>query len=161
MIRSIKLQNRNNKKRKLYNKSFLFLLFFLLNFICNRDVLSQTATTFTDVTSIALVNNSSRGMGAAWGDYDNDGLIDLYVSNYKDENILYKNTGNDTFSDITDFANVGNTGASTDIAWGDYNNDGFLDLFLVNGLGPGYGDKKVLYKNSGDGTFENIAEKGE
>jgi len=105
------------------------------------------------------VNNTARGMGAAWGDYDNDGLIDLYVSNYKDKNILYKNTGNDTFSDISDLANVGNMGASTDIAWGDYNNDGFLDLFLVNGLGPGYGDKKVLYKNNGDGTFDDIAEK--
>lgn len=155
----IKLHNKNVGKRKLLKKSFLFLSNFLLVFICGKAAFSQTVTTFTDVTGIALVNNAARGMGAAWGDYNNDGLIDLYVSNYKDKNILYKNTGNDTFADVTDLANVGDTGAGTDVAWGDYNNDGFLDLFLVNGLGPGYGDKKVLFKNKGDGTFVNIAEK--
>lgn len=159
MINLIKLKKINDRKRKLLEKSFLFLSVFFLVFICGKAVLSQTVTTFTDVTGIALVNNSARGMGAAWGDYNNDGLIDLYVSNYKDKNILYKNNGNDTFADVTDPANVGNFGASTDIAWGDYNNDGFPDLFLVNGLGPGYGDKKILYKNNGDGTFEDIAEK--
>ncbi|MBI5678134.1 MAG: VCBS repeat-containing protein, partial [Planctomycetes bacterium] len=113
--------------------------------------------TFTDVTEAAKVGNSARGMGAAWGDYNNDKLLDLYVSNYKDKNILYQNNGGGSFSDVTDAADVGNTDASADIAWGDYNNDGFLDLFLVNDVGPGYGAKKVLYKNNGDGTFINVA----
>jgi len=124
---------------------------------CFYPEAALSQVTFTDVTEAAKVGNSARGMGAAWGDYNNDKLLDLYVSNYKDKNILYQNNGGGIFSDVTDKAGVGNTDASADIAWGDYNNDGFLDLFLVNDVGPGYGAKKVLYKNNGDGTFTNVA----
>jgi len=139
----------------LHSAGIVFLFVLLINCICPKIVVSQV--TFTDVTETAKVGNSARGMGAAWGDYDNDGLLDIYVSNYKDKNILYQNNGGGIFSDVTDAADVGNTDASADIAWGDYNNDGFLDLFLVNDVGPGYGAKKVLYKNNGDGTFTNVA----
>ena len=124
---------------------------------CFYPEAALSQVTFTDVTESAKVGNSARGMGAAWGDYNNDKLLDLYVSNYKNINILYQNNGDGIFSDVTEAAGVGNTDASADIAWGDYNNDGFLDLFLVNDVGPGYGAKKVLYKNNGDGTFTNVA----
>ena len=124
---------------------------------CFYPEAALSQVTFTDVTGTATAGNSARGMGAAWGDYNNDKLLDLYVSNYKDKNILYQNNGGGIFSDVTDAAGVGNTDASADIAWGDYNNDGFLDLFLVNDVGPGYGAKKVLYKNNGDGAFTNVA----
>ncbi|HHT9136342.1 MAG TPA: CRTAC1 family protein [Candidatus Wunengus sp. YC60] len=156
MIKTEKPINKFNKRERL-KKCSLFLFLFLANSFTPTMAFAQTVTTFTDVTVTASVGNTARGMGAAWGDYNNDGLLDVYVSNYKDENILYKNNGDGTFYDDTDAANVGNTDASTDIAWGDYNNDGFLDLFLVNDVAPGYGAKKVLYKNNGDGTFANVA----
>jgi len=140
-----------NKSYIIRSAGIVFLLMLLISCIYPKIALSQV--TFTDVTETANVDNSARGMGAAWGDYNNDGMIDIYVSNYKDKNILYRNNGSGVFSDVTDAADVGNTDASADIAWGDYNNDGFLDLFLVNDVGAGYGAKKVLYKNNGDGTF--------
>jgi len=144
-----------NKSYIIRSAGIVFLLMLLISCICPEIVVSQV--TFTDVTETANVDNSARGMGAAWGDYNNDGMIDIYVSNYKDKNILYRNNGSGVFSDVTDAADVGNTDASADIAWGDYNNDGFLDLFLVNDVGAGYGAKKVLYKNNGDGTFTDVA----
>ena len=144
-----------NKSYIIRSAGIVFLLMLLISCIYPKIALSQV--TFTDVTETANVDNSARGMGAAWGDYNNDGMIDIYVSNYKDKNILYRNNGSGVFSDVTDAADVGNTDASADIAWGDYNNDGFLDLFLVNDVGPGFGAKKVLYKNNGDGTFTNVA----
>jgi len=133
----------------------IFLILFLECFY-PEIVLSQV--TFTDVTNTANVGNNSRGMGAAWGDYNNDGFLDIYVSNYNDVNVLYKNNGDGTFSNVASSAGVNDDSTGIDIAWGDYNNDGFLDLYLVNDVGAGYGAKNLLYKNNGDDTFTNVAE---
>ena len=94
--------------------------------ICPKIAVSQV--TFTDVTSTANVGNNSRGLGAAWGDYNNDEFLDLYVSNYNDVNVLYKNNKDGTFSNVGSSAGVDDDSTGVDIAWGDYNNDGFLDL---------------------------------
>jgi len=139
----------------MFPSGIILLLLCAIGCVCPAVALSQV--TFTDVTGTATAGNSVRGMGAAWGDYNNDELLDIYVSNYKDKNILYKNNGDGSFSDVTGDAGVGDTEAGAGIAWGDYNNDGFLDLFLVNDVGPGFGAKKVLYRNNGDGTFTNVA----
>ncbi len=125
---------------------------------CIRPPIAVSQVTFTDVTVPANVGNNARGLGAAWGDYNNDGFLDLYVSNYHDVNVLYKNNGDGTFSNVASSAGVNDDGTGVDIAWGDYNNDGFLDLYLVNDVGAGYGAKNVLYKNNGDGTFANVAD---
>ena len=124
--------------------------------ICPKIAVSQV--TFTDVTSTANVGNNSRGLGAAWGDYNNDGFLDIYISNYNDVNVLYKNNGDGTFSNVASSAGVNDDSTGIDIAWGDYNNDGFLDLYLVNDVGAGYGAKNLLYKNNGDDTFTNVAD---
>ena len=134
--------------------------------------------TFEDVTKKAGVGGPWYSMGVTVGDYNNDGFPDLYVSNYG-TNVLYKNNGNGTFSDVTSRANIGgkpsdfNTGA----VWLDYDNDGFLDLYVGKYLNfdPNYkyyyapdgfpgpmaydAQPDLLYHNKGDGTFEDVTKK--
>ena len=92
---------------------------------------------FMDVTAAAGFTPLSSGHGIAWGDYNNDGLLDLYVARIgakvgASAARLYRNNGDGTFSDATQEAGL-RTGANTQSAvWGDYDNDGFLDLFVTN-----------------------------
>src|SRR5271163_958619 len=85
--------------------------------------------TFTDVTEKAGVAGGGYGMGVAVGDYNGDGLPDIYVTQYG-RNILYRNNGDGTFTDVTEKAGVGLSGWSTSAVWFDYDNDGRLDLFV-------------------------------
>ena len=134
--------------------------------------------TFTDVTEKAGLHDTSYGMGATAADYDNDGFVDLYVTNYGG-NVLYHNNGNGTFTDVTARARVAGPRWGTSAAWGDIDGDGYLDLFV----GQYADDRKdkdlfcgdratgerdycppimydgtvsVLYRNNGDGTFTDI-----
>ncbi len=134
----------------------VFLCVFAINYFYPATGLSQV--TFTDVTESARVGNNSSGFGAAWGDYNNDGFLDLYVTNYRNVNILYENNKDGTFSDVARSAGVNDDGTGIGIVWGDYNNDGFLDLYLVNDVDAGYGARNILYKNNGDGTFTDVAD---
>ena len=86
--------------------------------------------TFTDVTEHAGVGDTGWGLGGAWGDYDDDGFSDLYVSNEFGPGALYRNNGDGTFSDVTRASAAGNRAAGMGVAWGDYDNDGHLDLFV-------------------------------
>ena len=127
---------------------------------------------FTDVTAelgieFRHVNGESGrkyfiepiGSGVALFDFDNDGDLDLYLVNGSDlpgitssippTNRLYRNDG-DAFTDITDDASVGDTGYGLGCCVGDYNNDGFTDLYVTN-YGP-----NVLYRNNGDDTFTDV-----
>ena len=108
--------------------------------------------TFTSVTGNPIVTDAGHSIGAAWGDYNNDGLVDLFVPNTDgDKNYLYKNIGNGQFVKVDE--NVLSTPSnSVGCSWGDYNNDGFLDLFIAN---SGNQDN-FLYKNNGDGTFTKV-----
>lgn len=88
--------------------------------------------TFTDVTGSAKVDNPGNyGHGAACGDYNNDGYVDIYVTNFG-PNRLYHNNGDGTFSDVTTQADVGDPRWSSSATFFDYNNDGYLDLYVVN-----------------------------
>jgi len=87
---------------------------------------------FEDVTDKAGVGNERWGMGAAAGDYDNDGRPDLYVTNFGISR-LYRNNGDGTFTDVAEKLGVARKGWSTGASWGDYDVDGRLDLFV-----PGY-----------------------
>lgn len=135
--------------------------------------------TFTDLTEAAGVGGGedSYGMAASAADYDDDGDLDLYVCNYG-RNLLYRNNGNGTFTDVTDAAGVASPGWSLAAPWFDYNGDGRLDLFVVHYLeydkgafqrtgayypadnfpGPlSYpGRPDHLYRNNGDGTFTDV-----
>jgi len=134
--------------------------------------------TFEDVTKKAGVGGPWYSMGVTVGDYNNDGYPDLYVSNYG-KNVLYKNNGNGTFADVTGRAGVGgkDTDFNTGAVWLDYDNDGFLDLYVGKYLNfdPNYkyfyapdgfpgplaydAQPDVLYHNNGNGTFEDVTKK--
>ncbi|HEV2172553.1 MAG TPA: VCBS repeat-containing protein, partial [Nitrospira sp.] len=85
---------------------------------------------FTDVTAAAGLNTRGWGMAIAVGDYDNDGLPDLYVTGYG-HNVLYHNLGGCRFEDVTERAGVKAGGFSTGAAWADFDRDGHLDLFVA------------------------------
>ena len=136
--------------------------------------------TFTDITTAARVENSGNyGQGAACADYNNDGNVDLYVTNFG-ANVLYQNNGDGTFTDVTMSAGVGDPGWSSSACFLDYNTDGHLDLFVVNylvySLDVPYlpcgedgtqtychpslfeGAPDTLYRNNGDGTFTDVSQ---
>jgi hypothetical protein len=103
--------------------------------------------TFVDATSGPLGDTESS-VNAVWGDYDNDGDLDLYLSNVgTDASKLLRNDGSGVFSNATS-APLGNTGTGAGVAWGDYDNDGDLDLYLAN-----WGTSNKLFRNEGAGTF--------
>ena len=105
--------------------------------------------TFTKVTSGSIVNDIGWSRGAAWGDYDNDGWPDLFVVNYQGINdFLYHNNGNGTFTKITSGPEVTDIDWGSGCSWGDYDNDGYLDLYVTNNNTP-----NRLYHNNGNGTF--------
>ena len=133
--------------------------------------------TFTDVTNEAGIGSTAYGVGAAVGDYDNDSYIDLYVTNFGEDQ-LYRNNGDGTFREVTTHARVGNSNWGTSCAFADVDNDGHLDLYVANYAAytpendirceergvhvycgphayPAVHD--TFYKNNGDGTFTDIS----
>ena len=94
--------------------------------------------TFTDITEKAIGIDSKKGMNVDWGDFDNDGLLDIYVTNITDDymregNFLWHNNGNLTFSDVSRETGTSETGWGWGAKFFDYDNDGWLDLYVVNG----------------------------
>ena len=88
-----------------------------------------------------------------WGDYDNDGNLDIYVANQSTANLLYQNNGNGTFTNVASSAGVNDSADGQGMAFGDHDNDGDLDLYVVNRGGSA----NRLYQNNGNGTFTDIA----
>jgi len=144
----------------------------------NRLYRNNSDGTFTDVTEEAGVGDTGYGMGCCAGDYDNDGDVDIYVTNFG-PNVLYRNNSDGTFTDVTKEAGVGYPGCSVGCAFADYDNDGDLDLFVANymkldlqnspicmqGGIPAYCRPEdyekvpnVLYQNNGDGTFTDVTQ---
>lgn len=108
--------------------------------------------TFTDVTVSSGLISYSYSWGSDWGDFNNDGYMDLYIANSNAPNQLFKNNGNGTFIDVTSQYGVGDPTASYSCGWADYDNDGDLDLYVANGQ---TGIDK-LYRNDGS-TFVDVA----
>lgn len=132
--------------------------------------------TFTDVTAKAGVENPYWGVGAAFIDYDRDGKLDLFVGNYLkydpnyrlyytadafpgvldyegSSNRLFHNNGDGTFTDVTQKSGIYNPlGRAMGVTVGDYNNDGWQDIYVANDTMESY-----LYRNNHDGTFTNVA----
>jgi enediyne biosynthesis protein E4 len=147
----------------------------------NRLFRNRGDMTFGDVTERAGVSGEGYSTGAAAADYDNDGHIDLFVAGING-NRLYRNRGDGTFADVTAASGIKNFTWSVAAGWFDYDNDGRLDLFVVNYVdwtpqrnkfcgdqGRGLrvychpkhyaGLPNVLYRNRGDGTFEDVSER--
>jgi len=104
--------------------------------------------TFTKVTSGPVVNDGGHSVGGSWGDYDNDGDLDLYVTNdYNQNNFFYSNNGDGSFTKITTGDLVNDGGRSNGATWADYDNNGYLDLFVPNGAIPS--QSNCLYRNNG------------
>jgi len=100
--------------------------------------------TFTTVTQESgVLNQYGRGRMGSWVDYNNDGWLDLYISNYKSENVMFKNNHDGTFSDVTADTGLGYLGVRA--AWADYDRDGYVDVLL--------GSPLKLYRNNGQGAF--------
>jgi hypothetical protein len=88
--------------------------------------------TFTDVTAAAGIDETGWGLAGAWGDYNNDGYPDIYVGNEFGFKSLYRNNRDGTFTNVAQAAGALDRGAAMGISWGDYDNDGNLDLFISN-----------------------------
>jgi hypothetical protein len=105
------------------------------------------------------ISNRETVMQLLWADYDNDGDKDLYVNAYDGINRLYQNQGSLVFEDVTQLAGMPmNSDLSYGACWGDYNRDGWLDLYVMERKGPQLADqnRNVLLKNNGDGTFTEV-----
>jgi len=110
---------------------------------------------FTKITTGEIVTDGGSSQGGSWGDYDNDGDLDLFVANTNgQDNFLYRNNGNGSFTKISEGAIVNDAGLSSGSAWADYDNDGDLDLFVANTTGQ----DNFLYRNEGTGNFTKISE---
>jgi enediyne biosynthesis protein E4 len=109
--------------------------------------------TFSRVTEGPVVNDPGDSGAAVWGDYDNDGDLDLFVTNYDPpRDCFYRNEGDGQFTKVIEGAWVSDSGFGIGAAWADYNNDGFLDLYVTNNGGQ----HNFLYRNNGDGTMTRI-----
>jgi hypothetical protein len=142
----------------------------------------DTTEQFEDVTAQSGIRHREYGMGACAGDYDNDGLVDLYVTNYG-PNTLYRNMGHGRFTEVANAGGAGTALWSTSCAFTDVDRDGFLDLFVTNYVKAekpttssagkrspvmlrGYCHPlaydplpNVLYRNTGKGTFVDMSAK--
>jgi hypothetical protein len=134
---------------------------------------------FTDVTATSGLKSTGYGMGVAAADYDNDGDVDLYVTNYG-SNELWRNEGDGTFEAVTNNAGVDDSRWSVSAAWLDYDRDGWLDLYVGNYVDYSFANPKPcrsstsardycsplvyqptvdsLFRNRGDGTFEDVSD---
>lgn len=139
---------------------------------------------FEDVTAKSGMNanNNRFSLAASWADYDRDGWPDLYVANDFGRNNLYRNRGDGTFEDVAAKAGVEDLGAGMSVAWGDYDGDGWPDLYVSNMWSsagqrltahPGFSDVAAdgavraafqrqakgnsLFRNKADGTFEDVS----
>ncbi|MBT5874139.1 MAG: hypothetical protein HOH43_12030, partial [Candidatus Latescibacteria bacterium] len=106
--------------------------------------------TFTDVAGSLGIDDVGDGVGAAWGDYDNDADLDLYVA-ARGANHFYQNDGDGTFTDVTGSSLAVGISGDGMPNWGDYDNDGLLDLNLTTDA------TNIMYHNNGDGTFTDLA----
>ncbi len=146
---------------------------YVLNWGTNTLFHNEAGQGFADVTELAGVGDGSNGKTAAWGDFDADGYLDLYVANWScvpkcgrsfegDKDMLYHNNGDGTFTDVTSYLGGGKTrGAGFVASFVDFDNDGDLDIYLVNDefINPvGNG----LWRNDGPGCdgwcFTEISE---
>ena len=123
----------------------------------NQLYINNKNLTFTEIGDSAGVADTREAWGAVAGDFDNDGDMDIFLSNFWSENQLFLNNGNAIFTNVTEVAGVGDSGPSTSAALADIDNDGYLDIYVLNRTEKTVSDHaNTLYLNNGDGTFADI-----
>ncbi|HXO28825.1 MAG TPA: CRTAC1 family protein, partial [Thermoanaerobaculia bacterium] len=141
---------------------------FIPDGVSSRLLRNRGDGTFEDVTERAGLGGLDGVSAAVFGDYDNDGWKDLFVSRTFRPNQLFHNNGDGTFTDVTARSGLGEDCCTTVASWGDYDNDGWLDLYVGRYLDPRQripttfyarnGEPNRLYHNNGDGTFTDVTE---
>ena len=119
----------------------------------NHLYINHGDETFTNISLKAGVAKASAGVAAAVADVDNDGFLDIYIANFNSENLLYRNNGDMTFTDIIRHADALDRGYAMGVTFCDFDNDGDQDLLLVHDGDAG----NVLYQNDGTGKFKDVA----
>ena len=115
---------------------------------------------FTDRSDESGIPALSEASAFAAGDFNGDGLQDLYLTQVGAADILVRNDGNFQFTDVTTQAGLGSGGRGKGASWGDFDGDGWLDLYVANytdDVSPGGEVANLLYSNNGDGTFDEVA----
>ncbi|RMH37102.1 MAG: hypothetical protein D6689_21445 [Deltaproteobacteria bacterium] len=140
---------------------------FLMRWGPNRLLANDGTGAFVDVTAAAgVAGDGAWTTAAAFGDFDGDGWLDLYVGNYVREvqfpthvpepNRLYRNRGDGTFEDVTAITGTAGAGTTLAVAWTDYDGDGDADLMVCNDFGA-FIEPNRLYRNDGAGAFAEVA----
>ncbi len=123
----------------------------------NQDeyIYRNNIDSFAKVTTGLIVNSAGSTMSSSWGDFDNDGDLDVFLANEQTPNALYRNDGNFNFT-LMAADTVSNTiGSSFSSAWSDIDNDGDIDLFVTNSFGMGL-LYNFMYINNGNSTFTRV-----
>lgn len=122
--------------------------------VTNYFYTNNGSGTFTKSTAAPLTTTGTYSETCSWGDYDNDGRVDLYITNSDGtlKNLLYHNDGNNTFTPVTTGDAVNDTFASRSVNWVDIDNDGDVDLFVSNE----YGQHENIYRNDDNGAFTKL-----
>ena len=110
---------------------------------------------FTNVASALKMDKIDGGRGSAWGDYDNDGDEDIVAVGTYQPHALYRNNGDGTFTNVAEQAGIADPRGGWGSLFADYNNDGYLDLYITRGGWSGAAEN-TLYHNNGDGTFTDV-----
>jgi len=122
-------------------------------YLLRNNVEGAETSNFTEVASAAGLTGFNYSVMATWGDYNNDGYIDVYIVQSSGSCKLFENDGDGTFTDVTSTAGVAGPASGSSAVWCDVNNDILQDIFVI-GTGSGTGK---MYLNNGDGTFDDIS----
>jgi hypothetical protein len=131
--------------------------------VTSRLAVLDVDLAFTKITAGSIVAQPGTGLAPAWGDYDNDGFLDLVVPSARD-NLnssghkirLFHNNGDESFTEVTNSPITLEARDWRGCSWGDYDNDGYLDLIVVSTDGDGPPAQNELFRNNGDGTFKKL-----
>jgi hypothetical protein len=118
---------------------------------------SRAQTTFIQITNDAIVNDIGLFGIGAWCDFNNDGFLDLFLSNWNGTNVYYRNHGDGTFTRLTLDATLEDADYHGGPAAADYDNDGYPDLVVPAGVEAPTPGRNILYHNNGDGTFSRVS----